>query len=48
MKGKQQLSKLEVDGTRQLAQVRIHMEKIIGVLRQKIQFYNPHLLIKYD
>ena len=33
--GKKQLSKLEVDTTRQLAQVRIHVERVIGTVRQK-------------
>ena len=34
-KGKKQLSKAEVDTARQLAQVRIHVECVIGVVRQK-------------
>ena len=33
--GKKQLSKAEVNRARQLAQVRIHIERIIGVVRQK-------------
>ena len=34
-KGKKQLSKLEVDTARQLSRVRIHVERVIGLLRQK-------------
>ena len=33
-RGKKQLSKMEVD-TRQLAHIRIHVERVIGVVRQK-------------
>jgi len=32
---KPQLSKLEVDTSRQLSQVRIHVERVIGAVRQK-------------
>ena len=39
-KGKKQLSKAEVDTARQLAQVRIHVERVIGVVRQNTRFYN--------
>lgn len=34
-RGKSQLSKLEVDTARQLSRVRIHVERVIGLLRQK-------------
>ena len=34
-RGKQQLSKLEVDSARQLARIRIHVERVIGMVRQK-------------
>ena len=34
-RGKKQLSKLEVDTTRQLSRVRIHVERVIGMVRQK-------------
>ena len=37
-KGKRQLSQLEVDTSRQLSAVRIHVERVIGVLRQKYSF----------
>ena len=50
-KGKKQLSKLEVDSAHQLAQVRIHVERVIGVLRQKysiLQSTLPINMIKSD
>ena len=34
-KGKKQLSQLEVDSARQLSRVRIHVERVIGLMRQK-------------
>ena len=34
-KGKKQLSQMEVETSRQLSSVRIHVERVIGVLRQK-------------
>ena len=34
-RGKKQLSKAQVDVSRQLSRVRIHVERIIGVIRQK-------------
>ena len=34
-KGKKQLSKIEVDTARQLSRVRIHVERVIGLMRQK-------------
>ena len=34
-KGKKQLSKLEIDTAQSLLQVRIHVERIIGLVRQK-------------
>lgn len=35
-KGKTQLSKLEIDTARSLSQVRIHVERVIGLVRQKL------------
>ena len=34
-KGKKQLEKVQVDWSRELSQVRIHVERVIGVLKQK-------------
>ena len=34
-KGKKQLSRVEVDGARRLSRVRIHVERVIGMIRQK-------------
>ena len=44
-KGKRQLSQLEVDTSRQLSSVRIHVERVIGVLRQKYSFLEGTLPI---
>ncbi len=45
-RGKTQLSKLEVDTARNLSQVRIHVERIIGVVRQKYSILQSTLPIK--
>ena len=37
-KGKPQLSQLEVDTAREVAHVRIHVERVIGLLRQKFTY----------
>ncbi len=34
-KGKRQLEKVDVDWSRELSTVRIHVERVIGVLKQK-------------
>ena len=34
-KGKKQLSKLEIDMARRLSRIRIHVERVIGMVRQK-------------
>ncbi len=36
-KGKKQFSGIEVEQSRQIANVRIHVERVIGVIRQKYQ-----------
>ena len=37
-RGKKQLERMEVD-SRELSIVRIHLERIVGVLKQKFTFY---------
>ena len=40
-KGKKQLEKIEVDWSRKLSLVRIHVERVIGILKQ---FYKGRML----
>lgn len=44
-RGKKQLSKFEVDSSRQLSRVRIHVERVIGVIRQKYTILESRLPI---
>ncbi len=44
-KGKKQLSQQEVDTGRQLARVRIHVERVIGAIRQKYSILSSTLNI---
>lgn len=44
-RGKAQLSKLEIDNSRQLSQVRIHVERVIGAVRQKYMILQSTLPI---
>ena len=46
-KGKTQLTALEVEQTRSLANVRIHVERVIGMVRQKYTFLQGTLPIDY-
>ena len=43
-KGKQQLEKKEVDWSRELSVVRIHVERIIGLLKQKYTIFHTFCL----
>ena len=43
--GKSQLSKVEIENARQLSHVRIHVECIIGVVRQKFSILHSTLPI---
>ena len=50
-RGKKQLSKMEIDVSRQLSRVRIHVERVIGMVRQKytiLQSILPISLIMCD
>ena len=50
-KGKKQLSAIEVDGGRRLSRVRIHVERIIGMVKQKftiLQSTVPTCLVSSD
>jgi len=44
-RGKKQLNKLEIDCVRQLSQVRIHVERVIGLARQKYSILQSTLSI---
>ena len=44
-RGKKQLSKFEIDTSRQLSHVRIHVERVIGVIRQKYTILQSRLPI---
>ena len=47
MRGKKQLSMAEVIDTRKIANVRIHVERVIGVLRQKYTIMNGPMPLDY-
>ena len=44
-KGKSQLSKVEIEKARQLSHVRIHVERVIGVIRQKFSILHATIPI---
>lgn len=44
-KGKKQLSKLKIDTAQSLSQVRIHVERVIGLVRQKYSILQSTLPI---
>ena len=46
-KGKKQLSKEEVDVSRQLSRVRIHVERVIGGVRQKYTIFQSTLPVNF-
>ena len=46
-KGKEQLEKLEVDWSRELSLVRIHVERVIGVLKQKFTILQNILPVQF-
>ena len=41
-RGKKQLSRMEVDKSRDLSCVRIHVERVIGILKQKYTILESH------
>ena len=46
-RGKKQLSRCEVDSARELSHVRIHVERIIGVVRQKYSILESQLPVNF-
>ena len=46
-RGKKQLSRMEVDTSRDLSRVRIHVERVIGVLKQKYTILESQIPINF-
>lgn len=46
-RGKKQLEKVQVDWSRELSLVRIHVERVIGVLKQKFTILQGNLPIAF-
>ena len=46
-RGKKQLSRMEVDKSRDLSRVRIHVERVIGMLKQKYTILESHVPVNF-
>ena len=46
-RGKKQINRMEVDKSCDLSQVRIHVERVIGILKQKYTILESHVPINF-